>query len=68
MTSPITGEVNEREIAVSARQIAAWQGGMLIQDAMPHLTPAEREFLISGCTEEDWKKLFPPEEEVDDNG
>lgn len=30
---------------------------MLIQDRFPHLTPDEREFLISGLTPADWEVL-----------
>jgi hypothetical protein len=36
---------------------------MLIQDALPHLTNEEREFLMTGYTPEDWVKMFPPEDE-----
>jgi len=31
---------------------------MLIQDAYPTLSLAEREFLISGVTPEEWDKFF----------
>lgn len=33
-----------------------------IQDAFPSLTAAEREFLISGSTEEEWNEMFGEEE------
>lgn len=43
---------------VTAEQIAAWQAGGLIQNVMPHLTPDEREFLITGITADEWAKNF----------
>ena len=62
--SPLTGIVNAMEIAVSARQLLDWSSGKgLIQDIMPDLTATEREFIMSGYTQEDWDKMFPPEEE-----
>jgi hypothetical protein len=38
------------------------QSNQLVQDAFPNLTAAEREFLMTGITDEEWKKAFPPEE------
>ena len=34
---------------------------MLVQDAFPHFTSEQREFLISGSTPEEWNKLFSEE-------
>jgi len=38
------------------------RGGILLQNAFPNLTPAQREFIKSGYTQDDWDKLFPPED------
>jgi hypothetical protein len=46
------------DLNITPEQIDAWKSGTLIQNAMPHLTSDEREFLISGCTAEDWKNLY----------
>jgi len=46
------------EIDVTDRQIEAWQDGLLIQKAMPNISPAERELFISGFCSECWKKIF----------
>ena len=36
-----------------------WQiMGMYIQHAFEYLTPTEREFLITGLTDQTWKRLF----------
>ena len=62
--SPVTRRENTREIDVTEGQLAAWKRGFKIQDVMPHLSDDDREFLMSGCTPEDWNTLFPPEEEA----
>jgi hypothetical protein len=31
---------------------------------MPHLTPDEREFIMTGITEEEWDELFSEDEGV----
>ena len=31
---------------------------MFIQEAMPHLTPDEREFIMTGITAEEWAKEY----------
>ena len=40
-----------------------WQNGKHIQDAMPYLTPAERELLISQTCQTCWDKMFADDEE-----
>jgi hypothetical protein len=37
--------------------------GPLIQDALPDLTPGEREFLLTGCCESCFDRLFAEVEE-----
>ena len=60
-TSPLTGRTQSLDIDVTIEQIKAWEQGSLIQDVMPQLTADEREFIISGCTPEDFNTLFPEE-------
>jgi len=38
--------------------IAEWKNGKLIQDALPTLTTNQREFLLTGMTPEEWKRVF----------
>jgi len=62
--SILTGVFTTLELPVTQEQINRWQhGGELIQDVFPDLTPGQREFLLSGTTEEDWNRLFPEDEE-----
>ena len=57
-TSPLTGEKNTMEIDVTQEQLDLWNNGMLIQEAMPHLSSDEREFILSGYTPEDWDQMY----------
>lgn len=56
--SMITGDTHTLDINVTEEQLRAWQGGMLIQQAMPNLTPDEREFIMTGITPEEWNNTF----------
>jgi hypothetical protein len=53
----------EFEVLVTEQQLSKWRGGMLIQKAMPNLSPDQRELLISGTCGECWEKMFKEEEE-----
>lgn len=51
------GGVTHMEMKVTLSELNKWiQSGQNIQDALPHLTPDEREFLISGITPEQWEE------------
>ena len=56
--SPFSNKKSTLEIDVTARQIASWEKGELIQDAMPNLTPADREFIKTGVTPDEWDYIF----------
>jgi hypothetical protein len=53
-TSMLSGNTNIREINVTEEQIAAWESGELIQNAMPNLSASDREFIKTGITDEEW--------------
>ena len=57
-TSTMTGLTNTMELDVTQQQIEQWEGGMLIQNAMPNLTPEERDFILFGCTSEEWTEAY----------
>lgn len=65
--SPLTGEINIMDLPITLEQYKKWRNGEHIQVAMPQLTPAQREFILSGATEDDWEQMFPEEEEDDDD-
>ena len=56
--SPFSNKKTTLEIDVTARQIASWEKGELIQDAMPNLTPDEREFIKTGVAPDEWDDIF----------
>ena len=55
--SPFSGNTNSMEIDVTFQQLSVWEGGVLIQNAMPNLTADEREFIMTGITPEEWATL-----------
>lgn len=56
--SPVTGQYNSMDLPITLKQLAEFRGGQPLQKVMPDLTDDEREFLISGCTPEDWKTIL----------
>jgi len=56
--SMITGIKSEMDLNVSEKQITLWMEGALIQNVMPHLTPSEREFLMTGMSLEEQAGIF----------
>lgn len=58
--SQISGEVHTLEVNCTPEQIAAWEAGMLIQDAMPNVEAPLREFIKSGISPAEWLETFGP--------
>ena len=63
MASAISGKINTLDVAITHEQFSAWADGTLIQEAMPHLTASEREFLMTGITSEEWDETFGDDED-----
>ena len=61
-TSPISGITHTLEVNCTPAQLAAWEAGMKIQDAMPTVPAPLREFVKSGITPQEWGAMFgrPP--------
>lgn len=61
-TSPISGATHSLEVNCTPEQLAAWEVGTLIQDAMPDVEAPLREYIKSGITPEEWVEMFgrPP--------
>ena len=60
----ITGK--EVSVTVKANELFDYRLGRLIQDAFPSLTSGQREFLISGFSDEGWDQTFKEDEEEDE--
>ena len=56
-TNPFNGEINTIDIDVTDEQVQAYMDGVLIQNAFPQLTAGEREFILTGITEECWEAM-----------
>ena len=56
-TSMISGVERTMDIPVTQEQLDSWNQGMLIQEAMPNLTPDEREFIKTGITNDEWDMM-----------
>ena len=57
-TSMLSGLQSSMDLPVRQGHIDHWLGGALIQDAMPHLDPDQREFLMTGITPDEWDEAF----------
>ena len=61
--SPISGVTHSMEIECTEDQILRYhKGEEYIQDIFPNLSPAEREFILTGITSEEWDEVFGEEE------
>jgi len=65
--SPFSGQENTLDLDITDEQLMRWIEGELIQDVFPHLTPGEREFLLTGITEEEWDIMFDEDENEDED-
>jgi hypothetical protein len=63
---PFTQAVNTLDLNITQDQVDAWHAGGYIQEIMPHLSPDEREFLISGAAPGEWEKQFSHDGEEED--
>jgi hypothetical protein len=64
--SVLSDKMNTMDLPVTREQVNKWRtSGMLIQDVFPNLTPIQRQFLLSGVTEEEWEKAFGDEDNID---
>lgn len=71
--STYSGKVHQRDLNVTKHQLLQWQVGMHAQKVFPFLSPGDREFLISGTTNEEWDKMaadwfIAVEADTDDSG
>lgn len=56
--SQMSGEEHTLDVPCTPAQLAAWQAGTHIQDAMPQVSGPLREFLITGITPQEWIDMF----------
>lgn len=60
--STLTGKVNTLNVDITLEQLVEVDdrinSGELIQNIVPHLSIADREFLMTGITHEEWIREF----------
>jgi hypothetical protein len=57
--SILTGVERTRNIPVNPEDLMIWEAGFSnIQDAMPYLNDSDREFILSGITDDEWDEAF----------
>ena len=61
--SALTGRQHAASLAITEAQVYDWVNGASIQDAMPNLSPEDREFLMTGITAKEWDSMFSEEDE-----
>ena len=62
--SQISGVVRTMELDITAQQLWNYEMGLgLAQDVFYNLTDSEREFLMTGVTDEEWSRVFGEQEE-----
>lgn len=60
--NPFTGKESTMEMDITEEEARLLEDSTdVIQAIVPHLSPEEREFLITGFTSTDWDAMFPPE-------
>lgn len=63
-TSIVSGKTRTLDLPVTEEQIDNYLiKGMLIQEAFPNLTPDQREFIMTGITDEEWNETFKDDED-----
>jgi len=57
---PFTGKAHSMVLDISSAQLdeAYSKNGRCIQDIAPHLTPDEREFILTGIVSKTWDSIF----------
>lgn len=62
--SIVSGKVNKMDIDIKPEQLFDFMNGKsgLAQEAFPHLSADEREFIISGIHPDEWNELFGNED------
>ena len=62
-TSQYSGITREKELDITLEQMEAFTCGTHIQRVFPNLSSSDREFILTGITQDEWDELFPPEPE-----
>lgn len=56
--SPFSGIVHTRTVNCTEAEYLTWVYGKPIQEAMPNVSPEDREFIMTGISPEEWEESF----------
>ena len=56
--SLLSGTTRSFDLPVTQEQLDSYKNGSLVQDAFPHLTADQREFIMTGATADEWDEYF----------
>lgn len=62
--SQLSGKVHTFDLPITEHQLRLYESGALLQVAFPNLPSADREFIKSGITDEEWQSIFSEPEET----
>lgn len=65
-TGPCVVTGKTQSVTVKAEDLNQYRQGSFVQDCFPYLSKGDREFLISGTSDEGWKILFGSPDDDDD--
>ena len=60
-TSSASGVTRTLDLNITQQQLIDYEKGMKIQYAFSNLTASEREFFMTGITDEEWNAIAPDE-------
>lgn len=66
-TSILSRITRTRDIDITSDQYMRWVGGTPIQNAAPHLSADDREWLMTGITSEEWDATFRGNDDDEDD-
>ena len=58
-----SGTTRTFDLDITEDEMQLFEAGVPVKRAFPRLTPAEREFVLSGMTEEESAEQYPPTDE-----
>ena len=65
-TDPFTGKANTIELPLTMKDYLTWRDSdVMIQNAFPHLTDDQREFIMTGIMPDSWEEIFKGQTDED---
>jgi len=66
-TSRLTGVTRTIDLPITHEQLIDYGRGALIQDVLHNLSESQREFFMTGITEDEWQQYISDTEDDDHN-